>query len=49
MDDVAEYIAQLTDQERLVLEIAQAHLGSSFDVRKSIGFQLWQKKSLDNI
>lgn len=45
MDDVAEYIAQLSEQERIVLEIAKAHLGTTFDIRKSIGFQTWKKKN----
>jgi hypothetical protein len=44
-----EYIAQLSDQERIVFEIAQSHLGSSFDIFKSIGFLIWKKnKSITN-
>ena len=37
------YIAQLNEQEKLVLEIAKAHLGSSFDIERSIGFTSWLK------
>jgi transcriptional regulator CtsR len=49
MDEIEEYLAQLTEQERVVLEIAKAHLGSSFDISKSIGFLEWKKKYLYNI
>ena len=44
MDEVDEYIAQLSEQERIVLDIAKVHLGSSFDIRKSIGFIEWKNK-----
>ena len=38
VDKVAEYIRSLTEIERLTMEIAKNHLGSSFDIRKSNGF-----------
>ena len=39
MDPLIEaYIASLNDAERKALFIAQDHLGSSFDIEKSIGF-----------
>ena len=38
---IEEYIAQLDEQEKLVLEIAKDHLGSSFDIERSIGFTKW--------
>jgi hypothetical protein len=38
---IAKYIESLTEQERLVMEIAKEHLQSSFDVVKSIGFKKW--------
>lgn len=41
---IDEYIEQLTEQERLVLEIAKNHLESSFDIIKSIGFMEWKNK-----
>jgi len=41
---IDEYIQQLTEQERLVLEIAKNHLESSFDIIKSIGFMEWKNK-----
>lgn len=41
--EVQEYIKQMTEQEKLVLKIAQNHLESSFDITKSIGFIQWKK------
>jgi hypothetical protein len=38
MDSVTEYVASLNDAERKALQIARDHLGSSFDIEKSIGF-----------
>ena len=43
-DDEKEYIAQLTEQERIVLKIAQEHLEYSFDLVRSIGFKSWFAK-----
>tara|TARA_A100001011_G_scaffold103775_1_gene109717 strand:+ start:1388 stop:1564 length:177 start_codon:yes stop_codon:yes gene_type:complete len=40
---IKSYIAQLDEQEKLVLEIAKDHLGSSFDIERSIGFTSWLK------
>ena len=33
-----EYIQSLTEIERLTMEIAKKHLGSSFDIKKSNGY-----------
>lgn len=41
---IQEYIDSMTEQERIVLEIAKDHLGSSFDILKSIGFETWLKE-----
>lgn len=38
---IVEYLAQMTDQERKVLDIAKDHLQSSFSMTKSIGFKSW--------
>lgn len=38
---VEQYIAQLSPQEKLVLDIAVSHLESSFEITKSIGFVKW--------
>ena len=39
--DVVEYLQQLDDKEKQAYEIARTHLGSSFSLEKSIGFQKW--------
>ena len=43
-EQIDEYIEQLTEIEKIVYEIAIEHLGSSFDIEKSIGFLDWAKK-----
>lgn len=40
-EDVIAYIAQLSEQEKIVFEIAKEHLGTSFDIIRSIGFLEW--------
>ena len=40
-EDVKAYIAQLTEQERIIFEIAKEHLETSFDIVRSIGFVEW--------
>ena len=41
---ISEYIYQLSDVEKKVLEIAQDHLKSSFSITKSIGYIQWLSK-----
>ena len=36
-----EYAEQLTPQQKKVLAIAKDHLGSSFNIVRSIGFKRW--------
>ena len=38
---VAKYIEQLSDVEKRILKIAQDHLETSFNIKKSIGFKEW--------
>jgi len=40
-----KYIKQLNPKEKCALKIAQEHLGSSFNLEKSIGFLNWIKKN----
>lgn len=40
---VIEYITQLSDIEKKAYKIAQIHLGSSFNVVKSNGYNTWLK------
>lgn len=39
-----EYLKQFTKKEKKAYEIAKSHLGMSFDLEKSIGFQEWKQK-----
>lgn len=41
---VVEYMAQLSDIERKACAIAKDHLGSSFNIVKSNGFNDWLKE-----
>tara|TARA_Y100000748_G_scaffold303761_1_gene309990 strand:+ start:3019 stop:3159 length:141 start_codon:yes stop_codon:yes gene_type:complete len=38
-----EYIASMSDKERIAYLIAKEHLDTSFDVQKSIGYQSYEK------
>lgn len=43
-DLIKEYINQLDDMEKIVLEVAIQQLESSFSIEKSIGFLKWKEK-----
>jgi len=43
-DEVKAYIQSLTEIERETLHIAEQQLGSSFNIKKSIGFKKWKDK-----
>lgn len=43
IDAESAYISQLNPMEQKILHIAQSHLETSFSLKKSIGFQEWQK------
>ncbi len=45
--DISEYLKSLNEQEVKTLKIAEEHLGSSFNIKKSIGYIKW-KNSKDN-
>ena len=40
---VKEYLATMSPKELKAYEIAKAHLGDSFQMKKSIGFLAWYK------
>lgn len=42
-DYISLYISQLSDKEKIVLEIAKDHLETSFCIEKSIGYLNWLK------
>ena len=41
--NINEYISQLGDKEKIAFEIAKNHLGTSFSLKKSIGYKEWLK------
>ena len=41
MSLIDDYIQQLSDMEKIVFEIAKEHLGTSFNIEKSIGYKKW--------
>jgi len=40
----SEYVKSFNEKEKKAYEIAKSHLGMSFDLEKSIGFQEWKQK-----
>lgn len=42
---IEQYIKSLPEKEYQAYMIAKSHLGSSFDLEKSIGFREWKKKN----
>jgi hypothetical protein len=42
------YISQLGEKEKIAYEIAKNHLGTSFSLKKSIGYKEWFKKQNTN-
>jgi len=40
---IIKYITQMGDKERIAYSIAKEHLGTSFDIIKSIGYMEWKK------
>jgi hypothetical protein len=45
---IENYLASMTPKERKGYEIAKSHLGSSFQIEKSIGFREFIKNSEQN-
>jgi len=41
---VEEYLNSLTSKEKQTMNIAQDHLGTSFNILKSIGFIKWNEQ-----
>ena len=44
---IEQYIKSLSEKEYQAYMIAKSHLGSSFDLEKSVGFREWKKTHLD--
>lgn len=47
MDEEQKYIESLSQKELKSYNIAKEHLGSSFEIRKSIGFIKWLLAQLE--
>jgi hypothetical protein len=41
-----DYVEQLGEKEKIAYEIAKNHLGTSFSLKKSIGYKEWLKKNV---
>ena len=41
----SEYISQMNSKEKIAYHIAMDHLGTSFNLKKSIGYKEWLKKN----
>lgn len=39
---IEQYLKSLNEQERKTLEIAKDHLGTSFNIKRSIGYITWK-------
>ena len=39
-----QYLKTLSEKERMAYEIAKDHLGSSFELEKSVGYLKWLEK-----
>jgi len=44
---IVKYLNQLDNKEQIAYLIAKEHLGTSFDIVKSIGYIEWKKKLND--
>lgn len=44
---IVKYLNQLDNKEQIAYLIAKEHLGTSFDIVKSIGYIEWKKKQND--
>lgn len=43
-----KYLDTLNNVEKQAFNIAREHLGSSFDLSKSIGYKKWEQENLPN-
>ena len=45
LENIQKYIAQMTDREKKAYNIAKDMLQTSFNIKKSIGYQKWLKNN----
>lgn len=43
-ESIMKYLEQLGDKERIAYSIAKEHLGTSFNIIRSIGYITWKKE-----
>lgn len=43
---ILRYLASMNEKEKIAYEIAKDHLGTSFNIVKSIGYMEWKAKNL---
>jgi len=43
-ESILKYIEQLDEKQRVAYAIAKDHLGTSFNILKSIGYMNWKKE-----
>ena len=46
-DEIETYLNSLNELEKKTLDIAKSHLGTSFNVRKSVGFIKWKQANIE--
>ena len=49
LSNIPASINSLTNQEKKTMNIAKDHLGTSFNILKSIGFIKWNEKRIKNM
>jgi hypothetical protein len=47
-DSILKYLKQLDDKQQIAYFIAKEHLGTSFNIVKSIGYIEWKKNQHDS-
>jgi len=43
-NDIQQYLEQISETERKIIEIAKTTLGNSFNIYRSLGFIEWKNK-----
>ena len=46
--DIQEFLKSLNEKEKIALRIAKDILGTTFNMKKSIGYIKWKKKKEEN-
>jgi hypothetical protein len=47
-DEIESYLNSLNELEKKTLDIAKSHLGTSFNIKKSVGFIQWKQSNVSN-